>query len=156
MRSAMPTGSRVSSLQPLRVFTVTGRCVAADHGADDPLHQIEIAQTSRAAVPLHDLLDRAAEVDVDELRLVMLGDERGRLGHRLGIGAVDLDADRALDVLELGALERIPDPAADGLGREELREARRRPPCRRQIWRNGASDTPAIGARMSGKVWADG
>jgi hypothetical protein len=22
---------------------------------------------------------------------------------------------------------------------------------RRQIWRNGASDTPAIGARMSGK-----
>jgi hypothetical protein len=28
MRSAIPTGSRVSSLQPERVFTVTGRCVA--------------------------------------------------------------------------------------------------------------------------------
>ena len=29
-------------------------------------------------------------------------------------------------------------------------------PIRRQIWRNGASDTPAIGARMSGKGCAEG
>ena len=44
----------------------------------------------------------------------------GRLRHRVRIGAVDLDADRPLDLLELGALERVADPPPDGLGGEEL------------------------------------
>jgi len=50
----------------------------------------------------------------------MLGDQPGRLRHRVGIGAVDLDADGALDLLELGALQRGADPAPYGLGRQEL------------------------------------
>ena len=50
----------------------------------------------------------------------MLGDEPGRLRHGVRIGAVDLDADRPLDLLELGALERVADPPPDGLGGEEL------------------------------------
>ena len=48
----------------------------ADDRADDALDQLHVAQAARAAVPLYDLLDRAAEVDVDELGPVMLGDER--------------------------------------------------------------------------------
>ena len=40
----------------------------ADDRADDPLDQVQVAQAPGAAVPLHHLLDRAAEVDVDELR----------------------------------------------------------------------------------------
>ncbi len=91
-----------------------------DDRADDAVHQIQVAEAAGAAVPLHHLLHRAAEVDVDELGPVVLGDERGGLRHGVGIGAVDLDADRPLDLLELGALESVPDPAADGLGGEEL------------------------------------
>ena len=98
-----------------------------DDGPDDPVHQLQVPETPRAPVALHHLLDRTAEVDVDELRLVVPGDECGRLRHRRGIGTVDLDADRPLARLELGALKRGADPAADRFGRQELRENHIRP-----------------------------
>ena len=81
IRSAMPTGSRCWSFQPLRVLAVTGRWVARDHRPDDPLDQVEVAEAAAAAVPLDHLLHRAAEVDVDELGPIVLGDETGGLGH---------------------------------------------------------------------------
>jgi hypothetical protein len=41
--------------------------------------------------------------------------------HRLRVGAVDLHTDRPLDRFKLGAFERLPDPATDRLGGQELR-----------------------------------
>jgi hypothetical protein len=90
------------------------------HRADDLLHQVEIAQAARAAVPPHDLLDRAAEVDVDELRLEHVGHEPRRLAHRDRVGAEDLDADRALVGPEGELVERRLVLAANPLGGEEL------------------------------------
>ena len=57
-----------------------GQVGRGDHGPDDLLDQVEIAETAAAAVPLDHLLHRAAEVDVDELGPIMLGDETGGLG----------------------------------------------------------------------------
>jgi hypothetical protein len=92
----------------------------AHDGADDLFHQVHVAEAAGATVPLDHLLDRAAEVDVDEFGLVRLGDDGGRSSHCLGVGAVDLDSDRSFDRLEFAALEGLPDAAADRLGREEL------------------------------------
>ena len=39
---------------------------------DDALHQIQVLQTTGTAVPPNDLLHRTAEVDIDEIRGVML------------------------------------------------------------------------------------
>src|ERR1041385_8361240 len=118
IRSAIPTGSRVSSFQPLRVFTVTGTGVAATTAR---MIRSTSSRSRRHAEPPHHLFRGAAEVDVDELRPIHLGHDRGGAAHRLCIGAVDLDPDRPLDLLELGALERLPDAAADRLGGEKLR-----------------------------------
>ena len=111
----------------------------ADDGADDPIHLVQVPETARASVALHDLLDRAAEVDVDELGPVMLGDEARGLGHGARIGAVDLDADRPLDLLELGALQRGADPPPDRLGRQELGQddVRAHPPADLAVGRLG-------------------
>ena len=68
--------------------------------ADDALHQAHVLEATRPPVVADDLLHRAAEVDVHKVGLEQLGDHAGCLGHDLGVGAVDLDADRALDRLE--------------------------------------------------------
>src|SRR5262249_24468282 len=83
-------------------------------------HETQILETSRAAVPLHDLLDRTPEVDVDELGREDVGDEGRGLTHRDRIGAEDLDADGPLVGAEakLGRRRRIFTP--DALGGEEL------------------------------------
>src|SRR5690606_3679879 len=65
-------------------------------GADHLLDEAEIAQAARSAVATHYLLYRAAEVDVDEVRLEDVGDQSRRLAHRRRVGAEDLDADRVL------------------------------------------------------------
>jgi hypothetical protein len=94
----------------------------AHHGPDDLPYQVHVSQAAGAAVTLHHLLDRAAEVDVDELGLVVLGDQGSGLCHGIRISPVDLDADGALDRLELGTLQRGPDPAPNGLRAEKLGE----------------------------------
>src|SRR5690606_14532479 len=91
-------------------------------GPDDPLDQVQVAEAARAAVAADDLLDRTAEVDVDEIGLVVLRDEAGGLGHCLDVGTVDLDPDWPLDLVELAALEDPAYPAADPLRVEELGE----------------------------------
>ena len=115
------TGSRISSFQPLRILHVTGRCVRRRDRADDLLHEVEVAQAARAAVAPHDLLDRAAEVDVDELGLEHVGHEARRLAHGHRIGAEDLHADRPLVRAERAAcaMRRLVLPP-DPLGRQEL------------------------------------
>jgi hypothetical protein len=84
------------------------------------LHEIEIAQTAGTAVAAHDLLDRAAEVDVEEVRAIDLLHERGGLAHRHRVGAEDLDADGAFLVVEPEVLVGAAIVAANPLGRNEL------------------------------------
>ncbi len=69
-------------------------------GPHQGLEQIEVLEAPRATVALHDLFHRASEVDVDEVRAVGVGNERGRITHHGGIGAEDLDADGALFLIE--------------------------------------------------------
>jgi hypothetical protein len=147
--SAIFTGSRISSFQPLRVFTVTGRCVALDDRPND----LGTSPRSRRQPepPLRDhLLDRAAEVDVHEVRLEHVGHEGRRIGHGLRDGAEDLHADGALVgpkrslLIVAGFSRRIPSADRNSVTTTSA-------PCARHRRRNGDSDTPAMGARTSGR-----
>jgi hypothetical protein len=97
-----------------------GQMRGPDDRADDAIDEPEVAQASGPAVPLHDFLHRTTEVDIDELGSVVLGDQGSRLGHRSRIGAVDLDGDGPLALLEFGPLEGVADAAADRLAGQEL------------------------------------
>src|SRR6185369_12417909 len=59
--------------------------------ANDRLHEVEILETSRAAVALDDFLYGTTEVDVDKLRGEDVGDERRGFAHRNRVGAENLD-----------------------------------------------------------------
>jgi hypothetical protein len=56
--------------------------------------------TGRCAVVADHFLDGTTEVDVQIVGLEQLGDHPGGAAHRLGIRTVELDADRALALLE--------------------------------------------------------
>ena len=115
----MATGSRSSSFQP-QILHVTG--VAPRDGANHVLHEIEILETTGAAVATDDLLDRAAEVDVDELGLENVRHERGRFAHRGGVGAEDLDANRPLVGPEAELVDGGGVLAPDPFGGKKLRD----------------------------------
>ena len=59
----------------------------------------EVAHQRRAGAALEDLVRRAAHVDVADVGPELL-DDVGRLGHALGVRAVDLDRERPLLVGE--------------------------------------------------------
>ncbi len=113
-------GSRISSFQPLRILAVTGKMRARTNAPDDVGDEREIAEAAGAAVALHDLLHRAAEIDVDEVGCEHIGDECGGIAHRDRIGAEDLHADRVLLGAEAQLGERRFVLAADALGRKEF------------------------------------
>ena len=75
------------------------------HLAQDLFHQRQIAQQSRTAVALHHFVDRAAEVDVDDIESKILA-SLGRVGHHLGIGAKQLRRDGMLLRLEVQIAKR--------------------------------------------------
>ena len=64
-------------------------------GRDDARGVIRVVEQRRAGAGLRHLLDRAAEVDVDDVRARGLDRARG-LGHRDRVGAEDLDRERML------------------------------------------------------------
>src|ERR1019366_5727067 len=68
----------------------------AHDGLDDLLHEPEILEASGSAVAPHDLLHRATEVDVDQLRLKHVRNERRGFTHRARLASEDLHADRPL------------------------------------------------------------
>ena len=68
---------------PRRIFTLTGSGVAVGHGLDEPAGVVGIVEQRGAGARLRHLLDRAAEVDVDDVGARRL-DHPGRLGHRAG------------------------------------------------------------------------
>ena len=51
------------------------------HRLNDRRHQTEILETPRPSVTTDHLLHRTPEVDVDEVRLIVIRHQRGRLGH---------------------------------------------------------------------------
>src|SRR5438094_8919213 len=89
---------------------------------NDLLDKRQITQAARAAVAPNDFLDRATEVDVDELGTEHVGDECGRLPHGGGIGAEDLNTDWTLVGAEAELVHRCRILAANSLGGEELRD----------------------------------
>jgi mannitol/fructose-specific phosphotransferase system IIA component (Ntr-type) len=94
-------------------------CGRADR-ANDALHQPHVLEAAGAAVVADHLFDRAAEVDVYEVRLEQLRDHAGCLRHDLGVCTVDLDADGALDGLEPHLGEHTLDAERDADGGDEL------------------------------------
>ena len=87
------------SFQPARNFIVNGIVMAARTVAQNRLHQRQIAQQARAAVALHHLIHRAAEVDVDNVEAQVLADAR-RFRHHGRVGAEQLRGDGVLVILE--------------------------------------------------------
>ena len=65
------------------------------HLAQQPLHQRQVAQQPGAAVALHHLIDRTAEVDVEDVEAQVLA-HAGGIGHDCRIGAEQLRGDRML------------------------------------------------------------
>src|SRR4051794_13921757 len=65
------------------------------HGADDRLGELEVTHQGGAGAPLEDLVGRAPHVDVADVGAELL-DHQGGLAHGGGVGAVDLDGERAL------------------------------------------------------------
>ncbi len=90
------------------------------HGADDARHQTEILEAARAAVAAHHLLHRTAEVDIDEIRPVVLLHEGGGFRHSVRLGAEQLDTDGPLLLGEERPVVDIPHPASQPFARQEL------------------------------------
>ena len=69
-----------------------------DGGADfaqHAFHQRQIAQQAGAAVALDDFVDRAAEVEIEDVEAQVLADARG-FGQDGGVGAEELGGDGVL------------------------------------------------------------
>jgi hypothetical protein len=91
-----------------------------DDAADDAGHLLRLLQEPRpGAVAARHVLDRAADVDVDQLGAGLRGDLR-RLDHDRGIGAVDLDPDGPLPIVDLQLLQADAGVPDQPLGGDEL------------------------------------
>ena len=99
-----------------------GHRAVRDHGRDDAVQQRHVGQQSAAAALLHDLLDRAAEVDVQHVEAAGRQQVRG-LRHVTGIGAEDLHADQPLFALGVDQLPGVLAAVGQAAGRGELAEA---------------------------------
>ena len=104
---------------------VSGIEMAARTCRSRRLDQRQVAQQARAAVALHHLVHRAAEVDIDDVEAQVLADARG-VGHHLRIGAEQLRGDGVLLRLEgqilaaCGVGLRAPQRGADAVRAGEL------------------------------------
>ena len=90
------------------------------HRLEDVLDERQVAQQARASIALHDLLRRAAEVQVDQVEAKVLDHARG-VGQGSRVAAKQLRRDRMLVAVEgevlLGLLVLVAD---DAVGRGEL------------------------------------
>ena len=87
---------------------------------DQPARMVGIVEQRGARAGLRHLLDRAAEVHVDDVRAGRL-DHPGRLGHRRRVGAEDLDRERVLVRADPEVPERPLVPVLDPGHRDHLR-----------------------------------
>ena len=140
-----------SRVQPRRILAVTGVGRTGRHDPlDDRAHPVRLAEQIRTAVGLlRHVADRAAEVDVDDADLVLVGQPLADLGQRLRIvvphlhrqrprlvghapqpirmlGLVLVEPDEALGADHLGRQQPRPAKLADDLPKGVVREARHR------------------------------
>ena len=98
-----------------------------DDGLGDGDHLVRLAHHAAAGAPAGDLADRAAEVDVDEVAAVTAHEFGGMVGHlrgphhRVGVAAVDLDADGGLFVRVCILAYGLLGVSDQAFGRDELR-----------------------------------
>ena len=88
-------------------FDCHGLLYGIDNLARHLDHKRHIAHHSRAGTSARNLLHRAAEVDVDNVGIGTLG-YAGSLDHRLDKVTVDLDAHRALGIVDVELCTRLP------------------------------------------------
>ena len=110
---------------PRRIFTVTGASTASATAATIAQARSGSSSSVAPGAGLRHLADRAAEVDVDDVRARIL-DHPGRLGHHRRVGAEDLNGERVLVARDPQVAERplvpVLDPgAADHLRAHETR-----------------------------------
>ena len=85
------------------------------------LHKVHIAKAARSAVPLHDLLDRTSEIDIDEIWTEEIRHQRRSITHRLGVRPENLDPDRPFVLAEPEVLTSLLVSLHDAIGAHELR-----------------------------------
>ncbi len=128
-RSAISTGLRISSLQPLRIFTVTGRCVPARTALITPVTSpMSLRQPEPPLRFTTFLTGQPKLMSMNSGAKTSVTRRRG-LAHGGGVGAEDLHADGALVVPEAELGDRGLVLAADALGREEFRDDHVRAPA---------------------------
>ena len=154
-RSAIVTGSRISSFQPLRIFTVTGRCVLRDTA--------RITDCTRSRSRRHpDPPLRRTTFFTGQPKLMST-----KSGRKMSVTSF------AASPIASGSAPKICTPIGCSSGSKRSLAmvasfSRRIPsaernsvtttsaPCARQRRRNGDSETPAMGARISGTACAAG
>ena len=91
-----------------------------DHGTCDIEHFRDIPQESGACTFTRYFLDRAAEIDINKVRMSGL-DDPCRVRHRFGFTAVDLDGYGALFVMDRQLAGRRSDVPNKGIGVHKFR-----------------------------------
>ena len=94
----------------------------ADHGARHFFQKRTIAQQRRAAVFRDHLVDRAAEIQVDEIGPLPIHDHARGLAEMRRVCAEKLHAERALAFVEFKVADGSSVPAEDALGADEFRD----------------------------------
>ena len=114
---------RLSASQPSRIFTVTGdRDRLDDLGDEVDGRAGRVAHHGRAAAAANDFANRAAHVDVDDRRAVVL-DPLGAVGEVVGAAAVDLHGERAILRARREQFDRAFRALQDGAGIDEIGRA---------------------------------
>ena len=153
-RRASSIPLRSPGRNPERNLTVTGRPLprAAARATRD--RALGLGQQRRPGAGLAHLRNRAAHVDVDQIR-ARGGDPLGGRGHHVGVGAEQLHRDRVLVGMDPQAAPGR--SARCGSARRGWRPSPRRPARRRSAWPAGARTScrcpPAAPARRG---WRSG
>ena len=92
----------------------------AGHIADDLLHERQVLQTTRSAIPAHDLLHRTAKIDVQKIRPVHVFDQRRGFRHGPRVGPKNLNANGALRLMEAKVVPGPLTAATEAFGADEL------------------------------------
>ena len=141
-----------SSSMPLRIFIVTGRAPGArDRLAQDRAKQGALVRERGAAALAGDLGDGAAEVQVDVVGQVLVGDHADGLADGGRVDAVQLDGARLLGRVEVDQLHGLLVALDQCARRDHLADEEPLPPLNsRHSVRNGALVIPAMGASTTG------
>lgn len=101
------------------------------NGVHDPAGQshgsVRLAEQQRSAVPLCDLVDRAAHIDVHDLRAVIHRPRSG-IGQRVSVAPVELNGQRVIGGMRGGQRHRPRAPSKHGVAVQQIRAGQADPP----------------------------